>query len=103
MVARQKGGLFACGAACARQLLGSQRKVVVLHRDAHHENVFDFGERGWLAIDAKRVIGDHGYDYANLICNPELPTVTQPALRSPGLSDCRGDDAGPVRRKAPRL
>ncbi|MGF6691926.1 streptomycin 6-kinase [Metapseudomonas resinovorans] len=71
--------MFACGAACARELLGSQREVVVLHRDVHHENVLDFGERGWRAIDPKRVIGDRGYDYANLICNPELPTVTQPA------------------------
>ncbi|MDE3738646.1 aminoglycoside phosphotransferase family protein [Pseudomonas resinovorans] len=78
-VARRQGGLFAEAAGVARELLGSQREVVVLHGDVHHENVLDFGERGWLAIDPKRVIGDRGYDYANLICNPELPTVTQPA------------------------
>lgn len=76
--ARQEGGVFARSAATARELLGSQREVVVLHGDVHHENVLDFGERGWLAIDPKRVIGDRGYDYANLICNPELATVTQP-------------------------
>lgn len=77
--ARLKGGLFAQAAATARELLGSQREIVVLHGDIHHDNVLDFGERGWLAIDPKRVIGDRGYDYANLICNPELPTVVQPA------------------------
>ncbi|WP_077526657.1 aminoglycoside phosphotransferase family protein [Metapseudomonas resinovorans] len=76
--ARQRGGLFAEAAGVARELLGSQREVVVLHGDIHHDNVLDFGERGWLAIDPKRVIGDRGYDYANLICNPELPTVVQP-------------------------
>lgn len=73
-----EGGVFTPAAATARELLGSQRDVVVLHGDIHHENVLDFGERGWLAIDPKRVIGERGYDYANLICNPELPTVTRP-------------------------
>ncbi|WP_330115399.1 aminoglycoside phosphotransferase family protein [Pseudomonas sp. JS3066] len=77
--ARRQGGLFGEAAGVARELLGSQRDVVVLHGDIHHENVLDFGERGWLAIDPKRVIGDRGYDYANLICNPELATVVQPA------------------------
>ncbi len=76
--ARQRGGLFAEAAGVARELLGSQREVVVLHGDIHHENVLDFGARGWLSIDPKRVIGDRGYDYANMICNPELPTVTRP-------------------------
>ncbi len=45
---------------------------------AHHGDVLDFGVRGWLAIDPKRVRGERGYDYANLICNPDLPTATDP-------------------------
>lgn len=40
--------------------------------DAHHSNILDFGERGWLAIDPKRVTGERYYDYgmcfAALIC-----------------------------------
>lgn len=76
--ARREAGLFAQAAAMARELLDSQREGVVLHGDVHHENILDFSARGWLAIDPKRVIGDRGYDYANLICNPELPTVTRP-------------------------
>ena len=35
----------------------------------HHGNVLD-SERGWLAIDPKGLIGDRGYDYANLFCYP---------------------------------
>lgn len=73
------GGLFATSADIARQLHADPRDVVALHGDVHHRNVLDFGTRGWLAIDPKRVVGDRGYDYANLICNPELETVTTPA------------------------
>jgi streptomycin 6-kinase len=51
---------------------------VVLHGDIHHDNILDFGARGWLAIDPKRVIGERGYDYANLLCNPDLPTCHDP-------------------------
>jgi streptomycin 6-kinase len=49
-----------------------------LHGDIHHENILDFGSRGWLAIDPKRVYGERGFDFANIFCNPELPTVTKP-------------------------
>src|SRR6185503_20817212 len=37
----------------------------------HHDNILDFGERGWLAIDPKGLIGDRAFDYANLFCNPD--------------------------------
>lgn len=73
------GGLYARSADVARVLLADPRETVVLHGDVHHRNVLDFGARGWLAIDPKRVVGDRGYDYANLICNPDLETVVQPA------------------------
>lgn len=74
-----QGGVFAQSWDTAQVLLDSQQDVGVLHGDLHHGNVLDFGERGWLAIDPKRVLGDRGYDFANLLCNPELATVTQPA------------------------
>jgi streptomycin 6-kinase len=61
-------------------LLQAPRDVVVLHGDIHihHRNVLDFDARGWLAIDPKRVVGERGFDYANLFCNPELETVRAP-------------------------
>lgn len=68
-------------AECAIQadaLLGDQREQVVLHGDAHHSNILDFDQRGWLAIDPKRVTGERYYDYVNVLCNPDLTTCTDP-------------------------
>ncbi|OCP01054.1 MULTISPECIES: aminoglycoside phosphotransferase family protein [unclassified Ensifer] len=73
-----QGGLFARAYEAAQELLANPEPPVVLHGDVHHANILDFGDRGWLAIDPKRVLGDRGYDYANLFCNPELPLVTAP-------------------------
>ncbi|QTD31680.1 aminoglycoside phosphotransferase family protein [Pseudomonas fluorescens] len=78
MAATRYGGQYAECLQTAQTLLAEPQDVVVLHGDMHHDNVLDFGPRGWLAIDPKRVQGERGYDYANLICNPELPTATDP-------------------------
>jgi streptomycin 6-kinase len=75
--ARHGGTLTAC-AAIARELLASEREVVPLHGDIHHGNILDFGPRGWLAIDPKRLIGERGFDYANLFCNPEAAIAVAP-------------------------
>ena len=69
--AEKHGGMLALSAATARELLAHPRDVVVLHGDIHHDNILDFGARGWLAIDPKRLSGERGFDYANLFCNPE--------------------------------
>jgi len=72
------GGLFARSAAAARDLLSAPQDVVVLHGDIHHGNVLDFGERGWLAIDPKGLIGERDFDYANIFCNPDHEIATAP-------------------------
>jgi streptomycin 6-kinase len=72
------GGLFARSAAAARELLTAPQDATVLHGDIHHDNVLDFGERGWLAIDPKGLIGERGFDYANIFCNPDHATATAP-------------------------
>jgi streptomycin 6-kinase len=69
------GGLYAAGAVAARDLLASPEPSAVLHGDIHHGNVLDGGRRGWRAIDPKGLLGDRGYDYANLICNPDAETA----------------------------
>jgi streptomycin 6-kinase len=76
IAAAQHGGLYALSLQTAEALLADPQEVVVLHGDMHHDNVLDFQSRGWLAIDPKRVRGERGFDYANLICNPDLPTAT---------------------------
>jgi streptomycin 6-kinase len=42
---------------------------VPLHGDLHHDNIV-LSQRGWLAIDPKGVLGDPGFDAANLFYNP---------------------------------
>jgi streptomycin 6-kinase len=64
------GGVLAECVAVARDLLAAQEQAIPLHGDLHHENVLDFGVRGWLAIDPKGLIGDRAFDYANLFFNP---------------------------------
>ncbi|OLF53016.1 aminoglycoside phosphotransferase family protein [Pseudomonas chlororaphis] len=76
--ARREGGVFRRSLATAEELLATPREQVVLHGDIHHDNVLDFEQRGWLAIDPKRVMGERGFDFANLICNPDLPTSADP-------------------------
>lgn len=78
-MARREGGLMAECAVVADELLGTQREHVVLHGDAHHSNILDFGARGWLAIDPKRVTGERCYDYVNVLCNPDLKACTDPS------------------------
>ncbi len=76
--AEKRGGVFAKAMATARMLLADPREIRPLHGDIHHGNILDGGERGWLAIDPKGLLGERGYDYANMICNPGVePSMDQ--------------------------
>lgn len=70
--AKKHGGILALADAAARELFAEPREVTTLHGDLHHDNVLDGGERGWLAIDPKRLWGERGYDFANILCNPDV-------------------------------
>jgi streptomycin 6-kinase len=76
--ADRHGGVLRQAAATARELLSAPRDVVVLHGDLHHGNILDFGPRGWLAIDPKGLRGERGFDFANLLRNPDFETATAP-------------------------
>ena len=76
--AETHGGILRTAATVADELLASQRDAQVLHGDIHHGNILDFGSRGWLAIDPKGLIGERGFDYANLFCNPDLHVASMP-------------------------
>jgi streptomycin 6-kinase len=77
MTARE-GEILRRSAETARVLLTDPRDVVPLHGDIHHQNILDFGDRGWLAIDPKRLKGERGFDYANLFCNPGHSVAAAP-------------------------
>jgi streptomycin 6-kinase len=76
--AETHGGTLRTAATVAAELLTSQREFQVLHGDVHHGNILNFGPRGWLAVDPKGLIGERGFDYANLFCNPEHDFASTP-------------------------
>jgi len=53
----------------AAGLLDHSTPPVLLHGDLHHENVVDGGDRGWLAIDPKGIVGAREFDYCNIFTN----------------------------------
>jgi streptomycin 6-kinase len=62
-----------------RDLAASQRRRFLLHGDLHHENIL-MGERGWLVIDPKGVIGEPAFEVVMSLGNPHL-TWPYPADR----------------------
>ncbi|PWK67504.1 aminoglycoside phosphotransferase family protein [Aminobacter sp. AP02] len=56
-------------AVVAERLLTNPHELRVLHGDLHHDNIL-LGERGWLVIDPKGILGDPGFDTANFFYNP---------------------------------
>jgi streptomycin 6-kinase len=76
------GGVLRESAETASELLANPQDIVVLHGDLHHGNVLDFDERGWLAIDPKRLIGERGFDFANIFCNPDHDVAKVPGRLS---------------------
>lgn len=57
----------ACG--LAQGLLANQTNIRPLHGDFHHDNVKGSG-RGYLAFDAKGVLGERSFEFANAFRNP---------------------------------
>jgi streptomycin 6-kinase len=76
--ATHHGGVFAACRATADTLLRDPHDIVALHGDIHYDNILDSGHRGWVAIDPKGVIGERGFDYANLFCNPTIEVAASP-------------------------
>ena len=75
--AQAQGGVLVRCQAMAQRLLAADEEPCVLHGDLHHANVLD-SPRGWLAIDPKGIRGPRGYDYANILCNPDAGTALAP-------------------------
>lgn len=76
--ARTHGAVLAQADTAAQALLADPRDVVVLHGDIHHGNVLDGGERGWLAIDPKGLLGERTFDFVNILRNPDPDTALTP-------------------------
>jgi streptomycin 6-kinase len=76
--AARHGGLLSLAATAARKLLDEPCDVVVLHGDIHHDNILDFGPRGWLAIDPKHLVGERTFDFVNVLRNPDADIALRP-------------------------
>ncbi len=98
-VAESRGGILARSADMARLLLAAPQDVAVLHGDLHHDNVLDGGARGWLAIDPHALIGERGFDYANIFCNPEGTDIPISAGRLARRADVVAEASGLDRRR----
>lgn len=83
--AKKHGGILTRCDSVANVLLSSPHDAVVLHGDLHHGNILDFGTRGWLAIDPKGLVGERGFDYANIFTNPDLAEPTRPVAIEPEI------------------
>jgi len=64
------GDFYDCAATTVRKLLANPLDRTILHGDIQHYNILDFGDRGWLMIDPKGVLGESTFDFANIFCNP---------------------------------
>jgi streptomycin 6-kinase len=69
-----------------RQAGPTQRESVLLHQDFHGANVL-LSDRGWLAIDAKPLVGEREFDVASLIRDRRPTTKAQMERRLDYLVD----------------
>jgi streptomycin 6-kinase len=92
-----EGGLFGAAWVCVAPLLAEPQELAVLHGDLTHTNVLDFGDAGWLAIDPKGLVGERGYDYANLFRSPTLAMATPGRYRRQLALVAKLSDLAPAR------
>jgi streptomycin 6-kinase len=59
--------LVGAAAAAARELAGSQAKLVVGHQDLQGSNVLKAQRAPWLAIDPKPIVAEPAFDVASLL------------------------------------
>lgn len=74
-------GFLHRSAVTARELLADPWDETVLHGDLHHGNVLDVGtvqSAQWRAIDPKGLVGERGFDHANILCNPTPEVAVLP-------------------------
>jgi streptomycin 6-kinase len=82
----------------ARELYASLEvgRSTLVHGDFHHHNILDGGDRGYLAIDSKAMLGEPEFDVWSFLRNPlwyqMTPAVTErriAAFAAAGLDETR--------------
>ena len=59
-----------------RKDLLTEKDIVLLHGDLHHDNMLAAKREPFLAIDPKGISGPRGYDVGSFFLNPEDPAIT---------------------------
>ncbi len=77
--AEKHGGTLRRCSEMAAYLLSDPNDIVALHGDIHYDNILHSGKGTWLAIDPKALLGERGFDFANLFCNPTPEIASSPA------------------------
>jgi streptomycin 6-kinase len=80
------------------ELCDSMEPPVVLHGDLHHFNLLRADGHGWLAIDAKGVVGEPAYETGALLRNPKPVRLERRVLqrRADRLCEALGFDRSRV-------
>jgi streptomycin 6-kinase len=78
VAAGRYGGWFTTAYETAGQLLDDPLDEVALHGDIHYDNILDSGAGQWIAIDPKGLVGESGFDLANIFCNPNATVASEP-------------------------
>ena len=65
-----------------KELAKSQKGLVLLHGDLHHDNILFDKAKAWLAIDPKGVVGEPAFEAAAFLRNPmtRLDEVSKPDI-----------------------
>src|SRR6185312_3951866 len=82
LAADTHGGILIKCNQVAEKLLSDPIDEVILHGDIHHENILHSAAGRWIAIDPRGLVGERGFDIANVFCNPDSQTATSPARLS---------------------
>ncbi len=59
--------------ATFEDLCSTQKEVVLLHGDLHHDNILHDDRQGWLCIDPVGYIGEQEFEAAAFLKNPNHP------------------------------
>jgi streptomycin 6-kinase len=78
VAAARYGGWFTTSFDIAGGLLDEPLDEVALHGDIHYDNILDSGSGEWIAIDPKGLVGERGFDLANIFCNPNPSIAGSP-------------------------
>ncbi|WP_342078701.1 aminoglycoside phosphotransferase family protein [Yoonia sp. SS1-5] len=78
----------------ATHLQETQGPQIPLHGDLHHDNIMR-GPRGYLAFDAKGILGEPAFEFANTFPNPVgIGDVAYDPARALALADIWGRSTG---------